>query len=74
MRVGEQPPRLQYASSSDKGALVLTLEGGHSLKEARQDPKNSQAELQILAQFLVGEDMEPRKQGRASGKLVHSFL
>lgn len=61
----EQPPRLQYASAATKGALVLTLEGGHSLKRGQtRSPRNS-GRASNSSTVLVGEDMEPQgKQGR----------
>lgn len=59
--------------AAKKAALVLTRERGHSLRPDKI-PKNSRAGAQMLAQFPVGEDMEPEgKQGRTSRE-VGSFI
>ena len=59
--------------AAKKAALVLTRERGHSLRPDKI-PKNSRAGAQMLAQFPVGEDMEPEGSREGPpGKLVHSF-
>lgn len=47
------------------GALLLTRGRGHFLRRPDKIPKSPRSGVQMLAQYLVGEEGE-EKQGRAS--------